>query len=1072
MIRKGLLLLLLFTLLTGCTPAAKRSRVRDRADRYFKAGEYEKAKVEYLNLLRLNDQSPWPFQQIGFIWIEQGAPLRAIPFLLRVRELAPTNVAARTKLAAAFMTVGGRANALKEAAEVLQQDPSNSAALVVLADASQSKEEIAAAQEQLKKFPNKNAEFYLASASLSTRTGHLGAAAANIQQAISLEPKLARAHLALGYLYLIRGNSQRAAEELKTASDLGSPRSEDRIKYAEFKAANGAAPEAKTLLQTITKEAPDYLPAWRDLAQIAVTEGKYDEALSLLDNLFNRNPEDPDAQLLKAQILLAKGEPTKAMEIADRINTNFPGNPLVKYTLARTYLAANNPAQAQAALEQAIALKPDYTDAITALADLDLRLGNPQDAIRILEDLVIKHPELQQARAQLGNAYLAAGRLDAAAATFHQQITMTPESPDAYLAYGSVLRRQNKNEEARHAFEKASELSPDNLTAVDQLLEMDLADKRYDAATQRVEDQVKKHPNTAGTYYLEGKVYFAHGAQRDAPRAEAALQKAVQLNPNFVPAYETLISLYIAENKLPEAITELETRAAKTPSDYGPHLMMGLVYEQMKNYPRASDSYSKVLSLNPNSVLALNNLAYLDAEKLNKLDEGYELAQKAHNLEPNNGRVGDTLAWILYRRKDYQQALALENEAASKFPDNPEIQFHLGMISYMMGQSDMARAAFEKAAHSATDFPNKDEAQRRLIALQSAEGGKTQLSIPELEASAKQQPNDVVLLQRLAEAYEHQGQNENAAATYKQILKLNPKLSGTALKLAQLYSGPLGNTTEAVGFAKKARDLSPNDPQASAAIGHIALQTGNYEWAYSLLQESSRKLSNDPACLRDFGLAAYAMGKVPQAREAMQKCLDATPTEAQAKEAKQFLAMIPLEQPSPDVLAAESQVDSALSVGADYVPALMAKAAIQLQRNDNKGAAETYARVLQKYSDFAPAQKRLAAIYADDPSTLSRAYDLAIKARKSLPEDPELARTLAEISFKRNEFSYAAQLFRESGSKRPLSPTDRYYFGIAQLQSRQEAEGRKNLEQALSAGLPEPFAAEAKKRLAAASGAQ
>src|SRR5213595_15948 len=140
----------------GCHLPGRNSRVMARADSYFKAGEYDKAKIEYLNLLRLDNQNVTAFQQLGFIWLEQGVPLRAIPFLLKVRELEPKNITARTKLALAFMAIGQAAEARKEAVSVLQQDPGNSDAIVVLADTSRSNEEIAATEQQLEKFPNKN----------------------------------------------------------------------------------------------------------------------------------------------------------------------------------------------------------------------------------------------------------------------------------------------------------------------------------------------------------------------------------------------------------------------------------------------------------------------------------------------------------------------------------------------------------------------------------------------------------------------------------------------------------------------------------------------------------------------------------------------------------------------------------------------------------------------------------------------------------------------------------------------------------------------------------------------------
>src|SRR5947207_13671042 len=73
----------------GCHLPGTNSRVMARADRYFKAGEYDQAKIGYLNLLRLDQQNVTAIQHLGLIWYEQAAPLRAIPFLLRAREQAP-----------------------------------------------------------------------------------------------------------------------------------------------------------------------------------------------------------------------------------------------------------------------------------------------------------------------------------------------------------------------------------------------------------------------------------------------------------------------------------------------------------------------------------------------------------------------------------------------------------------------------------------------------------------------------------------------------------------------------------------------------------------------------------------------------------------------------------------------------------------------------------------------------------------------------------------------------------------------------------------------------------------------
>jgi tetratricopeptide (TPR) repeat protein len=1049
-------------LLTGCPAAIQKSRALERANHYFSAGEYDKAKIEYLNVLRRDGQNGMAIQRLGLIWLEQGVPFRAVPFLLRARELAPQNTPVRIKLALGLMGLAKTAEARKEALSILQRDPANSEAILILAEASQSKSEISDAEQQLNKFPQPNTpRFHLASASLAVRKGDLETALNEAQKALAADPKSAQAHLAMAYIYVWRKDVPRAGQEFKIAADLAPLRSAERIKYAEFQVGNGALGDAKASLQSLTKQAPDYLPAWRLLAQIAVIEKKYDQSLSLLENIFSRDPENPDVRLFQSDVLLAKDETDKAIAILDRLDTKFANNATVKYYLARAYLKKKNPAQATVALEQAVSANPNYAEAILTLGELRLAAGQPQPVAADMEALLKKRPDLWPARSLLARANQVLGRLDNAVAALREQIKLTPQLADAYLLMGIMLRQQEKSEEAHQAFAKAAELAPDNPASLNQLVEMDIDEKRYDTAMERVRQQLQKQPGMALAHFLEAKVY---AAQEDWLHTEAALRKAIERDPNFAPAYNLLISVYLEENKLSEAISLLEAGLAKDPRNEEALTILAGVYDQTKDHAKARDTYEKLLAINPKSTTALNNLADIYSERFNRLDRAYELAQQAHSLEPADGSIADTLGWILYKRGDYQQALALLRESAAKMPDDPEIQFHLGMTNYMMGQQDAARAALEQAVR-APDFEGKAEAQRRLALLQGSNGRSSELSIAELETMQKQQPGDLIVVKTLAEAYEKQGDAAKAAAAYEQALKLNPKFVGAALKLAQLYAEPLQKRDKALEFAKKARELAPTDAEVAGVLGQVALESGNYSWAYSLLQESARQRRTDSMVLYNLGWAAYALGKVAEARQNMEHSLTAAPPASQSEDAKRFLAMVALDRLSADVLTAEPEVQKILKAQPSYVPALMAEGAIQLQRNDPKTAARIYLQVLTRYPEFAPAQKRLAGIYANTPEDLPKAYEFAVKARKTLPDDPEVARTLAEVSFKRQDFSYAIQLFEGSAAKQALAPNDLYYLGVAQLQTKQEAKGRETLARALAAGLQDPLAKDAKQRL-------
>lgn len=1023
----------------------------ERADRYFKAGEYDKAKIEYLNLLRLDPQNVTGFQQLGLIWSEQGVPLRAIPFLLRVRELAPGNLAARVKLARLFESLDWLPQAREEAAAILEQDPANSEALIVLADTSLSKDDIEAAERQFLKFPaTYTASFYLAKAFLAMRKEDVGAATDELEQAIVLDPSLARAHLVLANLYAARNDLSHARSEFNTAAEVSPLRSYERIKYAEFQMGAGVVAAAKSSLREITRKAPDFVPAWIALAKIDLTEKKYDESLSLLENVFSRDPDNMEGRLLESDVRLGKGEKDKAIAILERLNSRYPANATIKYQLGSAYSLNNNPAPATVALQQALKLKPDYVEAIVLLGEINLRAGKPQAVVTAMEELHKNRPDLPQVRVLLAVAYQLLGRLENAASLFREQLAFSPESAEDHFRLGLILGQQNKNDEARLELEKAAELSPDNWRAIDPLLELDLMEARPAAALERVRQYLQRRPDDAGGHYMLGKI---HAAQAHWSDAESELRRAIELDPNLEVAYSGLVSVYVAQEKLPEAVAQLQGALHKNPSDPPVLLTLALIYERLKDYTRARDAYEKLLAVKPDAVIALNNLAYIYTERLPKLDRAYELAQKAHTLQADFAAAGDTLGWIFFKRGDYQQALAILQEAAAKLPGNPDVQFHLGMAASMMGRTDVARIALEKAAHATVAFPGKDEARRRLASLQGS--GQT---APD--------PNDIVNATRRAESYEKKGDSARAVAAYEQALTLNPRLPDVPLKLAQLYAGPLHSPDRAITFARKARDLAPNDVKVAATLGRVAFQAGNYAWSYSLLSEAVRQGNNDPDVLHDFAMATYSSGRVTEARQTMQRIVTKQPAAPQSEDAKKFLAMTALEQPSATAVSAQAEVEKTLKAQPDYAPALMAQAAIQLQRNDPRAAAAIYSQVLQKYPDFAPAQKRLAGIYSDSPDGLTKAYELAMKARKTLPEDAELARTLAELSFQRKEFSYAIQLFQQSAAKQSLSSKELYYLGMAQLQTRQETKGRETLQRALATGLQDPLAQEAKKRLA------
>lgn len=1057
-------LLLLCFATSGCTADARKGRTLARAEKFFKAGEYDKARIEYMSVLRRHGEDLTSIRRLGQIWSEGGAPLRAIPFLFKVRELDPSDSDTRNRLAKVMFAYGQLGEARAEALAVLQQDPANASALLMLTSTTGTLEQLEETKRAFSAFPDKDSSgYHVALGNLTARQGNPALAEAEFRKALALDDKSPLAHLALGLLSNARGDRNTASQQINAASQLSPLRSGERLQYAEFLAAGGELESAKTEASEVTQKAPDFLPAWRFLAQIALREKKPEEAIALLENVFGRDPQDLEGGILRSQALIAKGEVKQAIERLESADASFQGKvPLLKFRLGEAYIRDNNREKAAATLNQAIAANPDYLEPVLALASLNLQAGDAAQVVAAMSDLLRKRPDLAQARILLATAHQRLGQLDEAADLLREQARLSPLDPESQLLLGTVLRQQNQIPEAREAFQRAVGLSPNNIQPLAALIGLEIAEKNFPVAMERARSLKEKDPKSAAGPFFEGSVHFA---QQDWDAAESAVEASLALDPNFGDAHSLLINIYLAANRLPQAAARLEEIVERNPNNPQAFMTLAMIRERMLEFPKAAEAYEKFLALTPDAATALNNLAYIYTEHLNQPQKAVDLARRARAAEPNNPAIADTLGWALFKQQDYAQALALFQESAPALAEVPDAQFHLGMANYMMGRPEDARAAFERALARGKDFSGKEEAERHLALLQTGGTGQPQ-SRESLENHVSAQPADILGWMRLGELHESEKAFQAAADAYEKARQLNPNLLSANLKLAQLYAGPLREKEKALGFAKKARELAPADAEVGALLGRVAYQAGNFTWAHSLLQESARRRGDDSRLLYDLAMASYATGNIPEARATMERVLQLAPAAGPSQEgAQRLLKFTALSPASTDLEAAAADIDAALQAEPDFVPALMARGAVQSRRGNPDAAIDTYTEVLRLYRDFAPAQKRLAALYATRPADLTKADELATAARRTLSADSELLRISGEIKFKQKDHAAAARLLQQSAHQTPLDPVGLYYLGMAQLETAQAPQGRSTLERALAAGLPEPMAQETRGRL-------
>lgn len=1047
---------------TGCSSRARVARQLAAAERDFQASRYDEAEIEFKNVLQVDAQNAAAIGRLGAIFHEQGRDARALPFLARAKELQPADLPTRLRFGLVSLSTGNPKDARAEAVALLDLLPENEHVPLLLVESSV-EAELADAGQRLRALSAtraKTAPVLVGLGQLDLRQNRLKEAESHFLAALVADPKSLGAQSGLAMLYWSQKNLSGADMGFRRAAESSPPRSPKRLQYAQFKLQTGDIAGGCAMLEDISRATPDYLPVWVWLAELAAMDKKYAESEVLLGRALARDPLNAEALLLGARVRMAKGETDKGLAEFERLAVLFPKSAQINYQLGLAWVAKGETGKALARLAQA----PEMPAAVLAIGEIQLRTRNVAAAIATLRPLAQQHPELTAARILLAEALRAHGDVAEASALYTQLESEHPRDGALAFAHGVALLQQNQPDAARAAFVRTRELAPGHAGALERLVELDLAEKRYVAARERVTADLALAPRAVSSHLLLAHICLAQG---DNPGAELALKRVIELQPDSPVAQFQLARIYLASQEPEKALANLEATVAKGPPNLTALLLLGVIRDERKAYAGAREAYEKALLLDPKSALVLNNLAFLYAERFGQIDQARELAQRARAVLPQEPRIADTLGWIMAKQKQYGPAVALLQESASRMPDDADVQFHLGVVSYQLGDEQTARTAFQRSLAAQKESAGAVEARATLAILELDPKNLPAGANTTLEKRLLQSPDDSGARLRLGAWCERHAEPEKAAAHYRAVLEKNPRQPGALLGLARIYAAK-PDLPKALETAKAARAAAPNDPEVAHVLGRLAFASGDYRWADSLLGEAARLRPDDPEILFDRAEAAYSVGRVAEAEGEMRAALESRIAFSREKPAREWLALNASADDTPPTAETLAHAERLARANPPNVRALMLLAAHRERTREPGEARRAYEDVLSRYPDFAPAQKNLTLLYARGSSDDRKAAALAAKARLSFPSDPAVAGAGGMIAYRLGDFAKAATLLEESVGKTKADGELMYYLGMAQSRANRAAAGRLSLQRALELGLKDPQASEARKSLAAA----
>ncbi|HEY2736169.1 MAG TPA: tetratricopeptide repeat protein [Polyangiales bacterium] len=680
--------------LAGCGNKSAGSEHIRRGDALLSESKVQKAIGEYELALQTPARDEALFRLAG-AYETAGEFGQAEKYLKEASQKLPTDPGLRLSNARILAATGRVREAFDEAFGLAQIAPGNAEAAVMSAAFASTRDQQRRAADKLAAWQEREAR----------RTG---------------EKPSAETLVPLALLYEKLGDPERAKTLRSNADRVGVKDLALALSLANTYFGMHQLLPAEELFELAAKHAPKRPATWLRLAAVQAGLREWSAASGSLDHLEPRLRADPETRLIEAQIRLGLSQPSAAEALLAPLlahpSRDADGRhdaSRAQYWLGEARVAQHDSAGAENAFKAALQIEPNFDAAQLALAQLYLSIGSSARAIELLKKLTSQAPQTGEAYRWLGSALLAAHDPKAATQAFERYRELSPESAEGQYLVASALAAQGKLDDARKQLEISLALNPNWTEALRLLVSLLVQQGQPGEAENRLQIELARRGRNAELLTMFGDLLFEQ--RKDHPEkieeAEHAYREALEADGTYTQAWLGLGELYTESDRTGPALLAYQAAIPHASAPGELWLRIAQLHVRHGDGTEAREAYEQVLARDPNSVLALNNLAYVYADLLNDPAHALELAERARQLAPDAANVADTYAWVLWQQAGSSEALALLEDAAKRLPGSAEAQYHLGVALVKQGQKREGRAALSRALDLSATFPGADAAR-------------------------------------------------------------------------------------------------------------------------------------------------------------------------------------------------------------------------------------------------------------------------------------------------------------------------------------------------------------------------
>ncbi|MES2661986.1 MAG: tetratricopeptide repeat protein [Pseudomonadota bacterium] len=415
----------------------------------------------------------------------------------------------------------------------------------------------------------------------------------------------------------------------------------------------------------------------------------------------------PDSLDYGALVIQGRALPTedrqKLIKVIDPLLKEFKKNNRLYFAQSTFYEKEKQLDYALKLNDHALSLDKNYIPSIVLKAEIYGQQKNPKKAAKVLKKAIKKHPDHQKLNLLYARYLVEQGDFSGAQEHLEAFVKYHPEDADLLMTVGIFAFENNMFDRARIYFNRVIESGEQVDQAYLYLGHMAQREKKNKEAIHYY-SKITGDPIKVAADAEIANLYVESG---NIALARQTLQKAAEKNPNRQAEYVLAESdILISSEQYQEAVNVLTAAINKKPGQPMLLYARAMVTEELDQLELMEKDLKEILKQTPDNAAALNALGYAWVDRNIKLPEAIAFIEKAHQLEPKDPAIMDSLGWAYYRAGKLNYASRLLEQSLAIAQDD-EIAAHLGEVYWAMKKNQKARDTWKNAA--------KDGIQRQAL---------------------------------------------------------------------------------------------------------------------------------------------------------------------------------------------------------------------------------------------------------------------------------------------------------------------------------------------------------------------